>query len=67
MGKRAELEAAQSTLADALVGLRATRDQVAGHLELQPRADRALRAAEALASDLADTLRAIRSEGDDPS
>jgi hypothetical protein len=67
MGKRAELEAAQSSLADALVGLRAAREQVAGHIELQPRADRALRAAEALASDLADTLHAMPGDGDDAS
>lgn len=67
MGKRAELEAAQSSLADALVGLRAARERVSGHVGLQPRADRALRAVEALASDLADTLRALPNEGDDPS
>jgi hypothetical protein len=65
MVKRAELEAAQASLADAIVGLRSARERVAGHLELQPRADRAVRAAEALASDLADTLYALgRDAGD---
>jgi hypothetical protein len=59
MLKRAELEAAQTSLADAIVSLRAARERVSGHIALQPRADRALRAAEALASDLADTLRAL--------
>lgn len=59
MVKRRELEAAQTSLADAIVGLRTARERVSGHLELQPRADRAVRAAEALASDLADTLRAL--------
>jgi hypothetical protein len=59
MMKRTELEAAQTSLAEAIVGLRAARERVSGHLALQPRADRAVRAAEALASDLADTLRAL--------
>lgn len=67
MAKRTELEAAQSSLADAIVGLRAARERVSGHLALQPRADRAVRAAEALASDLADTLGALPNDGDDPS
>jgi hypothetical protein len=66
MLKRAELEAAQSSLAEALVGLRAARERVSGHA-LQPRADRALRAAEALASDLEDTLGTLTAEGDEPS
>lgn len=67
MMKRAELEAAQSSLAEALVGLRAARERVSGHMALQPRADRALRAAEALASDLEDTLGTLTAEGDEPS
>lgn len=67
MVKRAELEAAQTSLADAIVGLRSARQRMAGHLELQPRADRAVRAAEALASDLADTLHALAPDAsDDP-
>jgi hypothetical protein len=65
MAKRTELEAAQSSLADAIVGLRTARERVSGHLALQPRADRAVRAAEALASDLADTLRALPNDSDD--
>ncbi|HEU5058625.1 MAG TPA: hypothetical protein VFU21_18960 [Kofleriaceae bacterium] len=64
MAKRTELEAAQTSLAEAIVGLRAARERMSGHLALQPRADRAVRAAEALASDLADTLRAL-AQGDD--
>lgn len=67
MPKRTELEAAQTSLADAIVGLRAARERVSGHVELQPRADRAVRAAEALASDLADTLQALPTDGDEPS
>jgi hypothetical protein len=65
MVKRAELETAQTSLADAIVGLRAARDRMASYVALQPRADRALRAAEALASDLADTLRALERDDDD--
>jgi hypothetical protein len=65
MANRAQLEAAQTSLAEAIVGLRAARERMSGHLELQPRADRAVRAAEALASDLADTLRALGQDDDD--
>lgn len=67
MMKRAELEAAQSSLAEAIVGLRVARERMSGHIALQPRADRALRAAEALASDLADTLVALPADPDEPS
>lgn len=65
MVKRAELEAAQTSLADAIVGLRTARERMHGHLALQPRADRAVRAAEALASDLADALQALPGDPDD--